>query len=222
MTIPEYYRDQPELVKAVIEARQVQMETEDTAFAVEWLTQHYPMSIDSAERVLEDETFRYTTLYPKGHPELEALLAEQRVKSQRSYALRKLRPQVIERDSSRCQYCQQRVVGREATLDHKDPEGGETLDNIHLLCRKCNALKGRRSWEAFLKAEEEWRAHLQQQQDTRTDFTCKQTGLSVRGRSWKEAGCLSPQWCRMLQECDNGNQAAFEAGRDRLVDALTD
>ena len=36
-TIPERYADQPELVAAIIEARSVQMETEDTAFAIEWL-----------------------------------------------------------------------------------------------------------------------------------------------------------------------------------------
>ena len=69
--IPQQYTDQPEMVNAVIEARRIQMETEDTSFAIEWLMEHYPMSLNSATRVLEDETFLYVALYPEGHPGLE-------------------------------------------------------------------------------------------------------------------------------------------------------
>ena len=68
--IPERYADQPELVAAIIEARTVQMETEDTAFAIEWLLEHAAMSVESATRALGDETFRYPALYPEGHPGL--------------------------------------------------------------------------------------------------------------------------------------------------------
>ena len=68
--IPPQYADQPELVSAVIDARKVQMETEDTAFAIEWLMEdgRTSFSLDSARRVLEDETFRYVALYPDGPP----------------------------------------------------------------------------------------------------------------------------------------------------------
>ena len=90
--IPQKFADQPELVAAVIEARKVQMETEDTGFAIDWLMQHYPMSLSSATRTLEDETFQYVALYPDGHPGLEALRAEQRAKGRRSYNLRKFGP----------------------------------------------------------------------------------------------------------------------------------
>ena len=41
-TLPDRYAEQPELVAAVLEARTVQMETEDTAFALEWLMEHCP------------------------------------------------------------------------------------------------------------------------------------------------------------------------------------
>ena len=214
--VPERLEGQPELVAAIIEARRVQMETEDTAFAVEWLLDCHPkMSIDSATRVLNDETFRYVGLYPPGHPGLEAMKAEQRAKGRRAYNLQKLRPQVIDRDGSRCQFCNKRVEGREATLDHKDPEGPDTLENIHLLCKKCNVIKGKRSWDTFLTEEAEWRSRLEQVQNARPDFTCKQTGLSVRGRSWADAGCLSPDLCKILAECDNGEEAAAEAKMDR-------
>lgn len=218
--IPPQYADKPELVAAVIEARKTQMETEDTSFAIEWLMEHYPMSLKSATRVLEDETFQYAALYPEGHPGLEALRADQRAKSRRSYNMRKLRPQVIDRDDGRCQNCKKRVKSREATLDHKDPEGPETLENLQLLCRACNTLKGKRTWAEFQEDQAEWRARVEKRQNERPDFVCKQTGLSVRGRSWKEAGCLSPDLCLSSKECDNGGYAAWAKEMDETIDAM--
>ena len=209
--IPQQYTDQPEMVNAVTEARRIQMETEDTSFAIEWLMEHYPMSLNSATRVLEDETFLYVALYPEGHPGLEALRAEQRAKSRRSYNMKKLRPQIIDRDDSRCQNCNKRVKGGDATLDHKDPEGPETLENMHLLCRACNTLKGKRSWETFQNDTEEWRTRVEIQQNERPNFTCERTGLSVRGRSWQEAGCQSPGICMRYKKCDNGREARMNA-----------
>ena len=216
--IPEHYADQPKLVAAIIEARTVQMETEDTAFAIEWLLEHVAMSIESATRALGDETFRYLALYPEGHPGLEAMKAEQRAKGRRAYRLAKLRPAIIDRDDGRCQACGKRVEGRDATLDHKDPEGPETLDNIHLLCKRCNTLKGKRTWEEFQKAEEEWRAGLEARQAARPDVICKQSGLSIRGRTWEEAGCLTPDLCILSGECDNGGYAEFEAERKEFIE----
>ena len=219
--IPSQYNNQPELVAAVIEARRVQMETEDTAFAIEWLQEHHGMSFESATRVLEDKTFRYPALYPEGHPGLEAMRAEQRAKGRRRYRLAKLRPAIIDRDDGRCQACGKRVDGRDAALDHKDPEGPETLDNIHLLCQRCNTLKGRRSWEDFQKEQEEWRAKIDRVQNARPDFICKKTGLSVRGKSWKEAGCVSPDICGSRfggGECDNGEYAIWAKERDEFIE----
>lgn len=218
--IPQKFTDQPELVEAVIQARKVQMETEDTSFAIEWLMEHYPMSLNSAMRTLEDETFQYVALYPEGHPGLEALRAEQRAKSRRSYNLKKLRPQIIDRDDGRCRNCNKRVKGTDATLDHMDPEGPETLENLLLLCRTCNTLKGKRSWEEFQQEQQEWRARLEERQNERPNFICKQTGLSVRGRSWKEAGCLSPDLCLQLKECDNGAYAEWAKKMDETIDAM--
>ena len=219
--IPQQYANQPALVAAVIDARRVQMETEDTASAIEWLMEHHSsFSLDSAKRVLEDETFRYVALYPEGHPGLEAMRAELRANGRRAYRLKKLRPQVIDRDDSRCQNCNKRVEGRDASLDHKDPEGPETLENIHLLCRKCNTLKGNRSWDEFRKDQEEREVRIKERQLNRPDFICKQTSLSVRGRSWKEAGCLSPDMCSVMKECDNGGYAAFEQEMDERVEVL--
>ena len=212
--IPARFQDQPELVAQVIEARQVQMDTEDTAFAIEWLTQSSGMSLASATRALENETFQYVALYPPGHPGLEALRAEQRARSRRSYAMQKLRPQIIDRDDSRCQNCNKRVQGRDASIDHKDPEGPATLENLHLLCRACNTLKGKRTWDEFQQAEQQWRAGLERKQNARPDIICKQTGLSIKGRSWKESGCLTPDLCPHAGECDNGEYAKWAKERD--------
>ena len=218
--IPQRYDDQPELVNAIIEARQVQMDTEDTSFAIDWLMEHHPMSLQSATKALEDQTFLYPALYPERHPGLEALQAEQRTKSRRSYNMNKLRPQIIDRDNGRCQNCNKRVKGANATLDHKNPEGPETLENLHLLCRACNTMKRDKSWDEFQKIHQEWKERVEQQQNNRPDFVCKQTGLSVRGRSWKEAGCLSPDMCLPSQACDNGGYAKFAKDMDDTIEAM--
>lgn len=215
--VPAQYADQPELVRAIIGARRVQMETEDDAAAIRWLLKAYPMSIQSATRVINDETFRYTALYPEGHPDLESLRAEGRQKSRRTTELRKIRSAVIERDGGRCQNCKKRVWGKEATLDHKDPEGPATMENIHLLCRACNTLKGRRAWAEFQKANAEWHETLKKRQNERPDFTCKRSGLSVRGRSWKEAGCLTPSLCLHARGCDNGGHTEWAEDIDEFV-----
>ena len=193
--LPEYLSEQPDLVDAILEARRVQMETEDTSFAIEWLLEHHGITLASATKALRDETFRHPALYPKGHPGLDAINAENKAKNRRAYNRQKLRPCIIERDDSRCQNCNKRVWGREAQLDHKDPEGPETLDNLILLCQRCNLIKGRRTWDEFQEAQHEWREQLRVLQNARPDLACKKTGLSIKGRTWAEAGCLSPSAC---------------------------
>lgn len=218
--IPARFADQPELVEAVIDARRLQMETGDDIAAIERLLTNYPMTIQSATRAINDETFQYPALYPEGHPGLESLRAEGRAKSRRQSELRKIRPAVIERDGGRCQNCEKRVWGRDATLDHKDPEGPATLENVHLLCRGCNTLKGRRTWDEFQQAQAEWQAELEQRQNARPDIICQQTGLSIKGRSWKESGCLTPDLCPHTGECDNGEYAKWAAEMDATVEAM--
>ena len=218
--IPARFADQPELTEAIIGARRLQIETGDDTAAIEWLVEKYPMTIQSATRALNDETFQYPALYPEGHPGLESLRAEGRAKSRRQAELRKIRPAVIERDGGRCQNCEKRVWGRDATLDHKDPEGPAKLENVHLLCRACNTLKGRRTWDEFQRAQAEWRAGLEQRQNDRPDIICKQTGLSIKGRSWKESGCLTPDLCPHTGECDNGEYEKWAAEMDATVEAM--
>lgn len=53
--------------------------------------------------------------------------------------------QVYRRDEFTCQYCGE--VGGDLTVDHIDPEGGNSLDNFATACRSCNSRKGRRTPE---------------------------------------------------------------------------
>ena len=218
--IPKRYENSPELIDAVLHARKLQMQFGDDA-AIEYLVQNTPMMSEySAIRCINDETFRYHAFYPKGHHGLQSLRAEQRVKGRRAEGLRKIRAQVIDRDNGRCQICGKRVWGAAATLDHKDPEGPETLENVHLLCRSCNTHKGRRSWSEFQESQGVFWELVKQQQNDRPDMICKITGLSVRGRNWKEAGCTTPDLCRQNWECDNGGYQEFAQQMDNDVEGM--
>lgn len=56
-----------------------------------------------------------------------------------------LRKRVIERDGTRCVYCDEDLENMEIHLDHVIPEsqGGETsYTNLQVTCRKCNLAKG--------------------------------------------------------------------------------
>lgn len=156
----------------------------------------------------------------EGHPVLEEIRAEARQKSKRNAPLRKLRPIILERDGGRCQSCNKRVLGRDAALDHKDPEGETVEDNLILLCQACNTVKGNRTWDEFQKANQEFWDRVKARQDARPDFICQQTGLSVKGRSWKEAGCLTPDLCSPAAACDNGGYAEFEREMDASLEAM--
>lgn len=60
------------------------------------------------------------------------------------------RSNVLARDNFECQYCEQPLSAREATLDHVVPrsQGGKTSwDNIVCCCTPCNRKKGGRTPE---------------------------------------------------------------------------
>ena len=213
---------EPELAKVVLEARQLQLETGDDSQAVQYLLDNWRMSEGSAWKCIEGQTFRHRALLPEGHPVLEEIRVEARLKSKRNAPLRKLRPIILERDGGRCQnqHCGKRVSGRNAALDHKDPEGETVEDNLILLCQACNTLKGNRTWDEFQKANQEFWDRVKAKQDARPDFICQQTGLSVKGRSLKEAGCLTPDLCLPAATCDNGGYAEFEREMDSKLEAM--
>jgi 5-methylcytosine-specific restriction endonuclease McrA len=58
---------------------------------------------------------------------------------------RNLRQRIIERDGTRCVYCDEDLSSAEIHMDHVIPEsqGGETTyNNLQVTCRKCNLAKG--------------------------------------------------------------------------------
>ena len=210
----------PELANVVLKARQIQLATDDDSQAIEYLLDNWGMTEASAQKCIEGKTFRHRALLPDGHPVLEEIRAEARLKSKRNAPLRKLRPIILERDGGRCQSCGKRVSGRDAALDHKDPEGETVEDNLILLCQSCNTIKSNRTWDEFQKANQEFWNRVKAKQDARPDFVCHQTGLSVKGRSLKEAGCLTPDLCLPAAACDNGGYAEFEREMDARLEAM--
>ena len=60
-------------------------------------------------------------------------------KSRRGTNLRKIRLYILNRDNNRCQHCSDYIAGADATLDHIDPNGPESPENVQLLCRSCNS-----------------------------------------------------------------------------------
>lgn len=64
---------------------------------------------------------------------------------QRMRTIRCSRKNIFSRDHHVCQYCEIKVVGNDATVDHVVPRskgGGSTWDNLVTACRRCNIKKG--------------------------------------------------------------------------------
>jgi len=57
---------------------------------------------------------------------------------------RATRQKLIARDSDRCAHCRRRKKVEDLTIDHIIPKiagGGNTLENLQLLCQRCNIIK---------------------------------------------------------------------------------
>ena len=95
----------------------------------------------SARRILDYATFRYIDGIPKELP----LWREQRRLEDAAIARRKLarqfRSQLLEQSRGKCEWCGRPVSGSNATVDHVDPDAGNEIENLAILCRSCNARK---------------------------------------------------------------------------------
>ena len=141
--MPGIPHNRKEFKEPVLKARTILFETEDKELALSALTGL--MSTESALRVLEYKTFRYTPTIPEGHPLKAEFRAADAAKERRLYHTKNYRRLIIERDGGRCKHCKKEVSGRNATLDHIDPNGPSEPDNLQLLCRSCNSRKNRLS-----------------------------------------------------------------------------
>ena len=63
------------------------------------------------------------------------------------------RQQVYERDGRICGHCGATDL---LQIDHKVPRslgGTADMDNLHVLCRRCNVAKGTLTWDEFIEAQ---------------------------------------------------------------------
>ena len=108
----------------------------------------------SAHRILDYETFKYIDCIPKEHPLWrEQRQLEDQAINRRAEA-RKHRPVLMGRSGGKCEWCGKAVAGRNATVDHIDPNAGNEPDNLALLCRPCNARKSRGSLDRLERIDE--------------------------------------------------------------------
>ena len=155
--MPSIPNNRKEFKEPVLKGRTILLETGNMELALSALAG--VMSRENAHTVLEYKTFRYTPMIPEGHPLKAELRAEDAAREKRLYYTKKHRSFIIERDGGRCKHCNEEVNGRNATLDHIDPDGPSKPDNLQLLCRSCNARKNRlsdRAGKDKLNRKEEW------------------------------------------------------------------
>lgn len=118
----------------------------------------------SAHRILDYLTFKYVNCVPKEHPlwreqrRLEDLALNRRAEA------REHRPLLMERNKGKCELCGKAVSGRDSTVDHIDPDGGNEPGNLALLCRSCNSRKSNGSLDRLQKIEE---AHRRREEEER-------------------------------------------------------
>ena len=139
--MPSVPKNLKEFKEPVLNARTILYETDNLAAAITALKE--VMTESSARKALLYKTFRYTTMIPEGHPLKAELRAEDAAKQKRLYYTKKHRSYIIERDGGQCRHCHEKVSGRNATLDHIDPDGPSEPENLQLLCRSCNSRKNR-------------------------------------------------------------------------------
>ena len=186
-----------EVADTVLKARCLLEETGNPAVAAALLTDM--MSLDSAEKCLDYRTFRYVAMIPEGHPIKAELRAKAAANQRRLYHTRKHRAAVIERDGGRCQRCGKEVSGRNATLDHIDPNGPNELANLRVYCRSCNSSKNRLSDEQ-VSLRDERRAAWQQEMAEWEEFydcPCIYQGC--------DPDCLGCGTCQEHNQDESGN-----------------
>ena len=101
---------------------------------------------------------------------------------------------VHERAQCRCEYCQtaQLVIGQAMHVEHIEPEGGDTLDNLCLACPSCNLSKATATSAPDPDSDEvvalfnprtmEWSQHFEWQQEGQILYGLTSTGRATIGR----------------------------------------
>lgn len=148
-------------VAIVVEARRLDM-TVGREAGLDYLAEHGMGGYESndhvsAHRILDYSTFRYVNCVPREHPLWREWRDEEDAAITRRREARKHKPALMERTGGKCEWCGSVVEGQNATVDHIDPDRGNTLDNLALLCRSCNARKSNGSLERLSRIDEAYR-----------------------------------------------------------------
>lgn len=92
---------------------------------------------------------------------------------------------VHERANLLCEYCQtsQRITGQAMHVDHIDPDGDDSLDNLCLSCANCNMSKGRVTSAVDPETGENTPLFNPRTQDWAEHFEWMPDGIVLRGRT---------------------------------------
>jgi hypothetical protein len=145
----------------IVEARRLDLEAGREAgldyLAKHGMGGHESNDYASAHRILNYSTFRYVNCVPREHPLWREWRDEEDAANTRRREARKQKPALMERTGGKCEWCGSVVEGRNATVDHIDPDKGNTLDNLALMCRSCNSRKSNGSLERLSRIDEAYR-----------------------------------------------------------------
>ena len=183
----------------VIEARRLDM-TSGRESALRYLAEHdmggwESNGYASAHRILDYQTFRYIDCVPRDHPLWREWRSEEDAAIARRLEARKHKSELMERSGGKCEWCGHDVGGSRATIDHIDPDGGNGLDNLALLCRSCNSRKSNGTLDRLHSIEE---ANLRRQQ--RNEAEAMGLGFSSYEAMQRAFDCPCtpygcPPWC---------------------------
>lgn len=90
---------------------------------------------------------------------------------------------VHERANLLCEYCQtsQRITGQAMHVDHIDPDGDDSLDNLCLSCSNCNMSKARATSAVDSETGERVSLFNPRTQDWSEHFEWMPDGIVLRG-----------------------------------------
>lgn len=207
----------------VIEARRLDM-TDGRESALLYLAEHdmggwESNGYASAHRILDYQTFRYVNCVPREHPLWREWRSEEDAAIARRLEARKHKPALMERSGGKCEWCGRDVGGSRATVDHIDPDGGNDLGNLALLCRPCNSRKSNGTLDRLRSIDE---AHLHRQQ--RNEAEARELGFSSYEAMRRAFGCPCtphgcPPWCSGCEFCGHtADQRPHDIGCPNWVD----
>lgn len=215
----------------VIEARRLDM-TDGREPALAYLAEHGMGGWEgngyvSAHRILDYQTFRYVDCVPREHPLWREWRSEEDAAIARRLEARRHKPALMERSGGKCEWCERDVEGKTATVDHIDPELGNEMTNLALLCRSCNARKSNGTLERLEGIDE-----ARQRRKQRNEAEAIELGFSSYEAMQRASHCPCthhgcPPYCSGCELCGHSGRRPLRKNItcpnwiDRLYDGET-